>query len=63
MIVNGKQREFSSEITIEQLINELGVYNSSTIVIVNGRKIDEKDYDRKLDNNSDVKILTIIGGG
>lgn len=63
MIVNGKLRDFLSEITIEQLIKELGVYNTGTIVIVNGEKIDEKDYDRKLDSNSDVKILTIIGGG
>lgn len=63
MIVNGRERDFPPGITIEELIEKLGVSKNFSVVIVDGKVIDRENFNKKLNSDSEVKILTIIGGG
>jgi sulfur carrier protein len=63
VIVNGKKKEFSSGITIYELIESMGLPKNIVTVRVNGEKIPKEDYDRKLYENSNVEVFSFIGGG
>lgn len=63
MIVNGKKKDFSSGITINELIETMGFSRNIVMVKVDGERISKEDYNRKLDENNNVEIFSFIGGG
>lgn len=63
MIVNGKERDFPSEITIYELIETLGFPKNIVMVKVDGERIPKEDYNRKLNNHNNVEIYSFLGGG
>lgn len=63
MIINGKDRDFPPGITINQLIEIMKFSKHAVTVRVNGERIFKEDYDTKLEQDSNVKIFSFIGGG
>lgn len=63
MIVNGKERDIEPGTTIEELIQTMGFPKNIVVVKVNGKRISREEYHTKLDNNSNVEIYSLIGGG
>lgn len=46
--------------TVRDLLNQLGILSSSSIVTINNEVITEDDT---LDGNGEIKILSVISGG
>jgi len=64
MIVNGKKRDFPSGITVYELVERMGFSINIVMVKVNGKRIDKEYYDQiRLNENSDIEIFSLIGGG
>lgn len=64
MIINGKEMNFDSGITVEQLLTELNLPKEKVVVEVNVEIIDITKYaSTVLDKGDKVEIVRFVGGG
>lgn len=64
MKVNGEQKEYISNMTVEELIGSLGYSEDRIAVEVNGKIVFRADYGSFVLNNEDsVEIARLVGGG
>ncbi|MCF6459655.1 sulfur carrier protein ThiS [Clostridium sp. Cult3] len=63
MIVNGKKRDIEPGTTIEELIQTMGLPKNIVVVKVDGKKIPKDKYHIELDDNNNIEIYSLIGGG
>jgi sulfur carrier protein len=63
VIVNGQKKNFSSSITIIELIEELNLSENKIVVEVDGEIIPKENYSKQLNEDSKVEIVSFVGGG
>lgn len=64
MILNGKEVELDSEITVEDLLNKYKLNPKKVVVEVNRKIIAQNDYRTiKLKSNDSVEVISFVGGG
>jgi len=64
IIINGKEKNYISEITLEELINELSDSNKKFAVELNEEIIPRSQLQNKLIVDGDkIEIITAVGGG
>lgn len=62
--VNGKTREFNSEITLQELLERLELTNSLCAIEVNSKLVPYEQRDEyKLQEGDSVEIVSLVGGG
>ncbi|WP_069649038.1 sulfur carrier protein ThiS [Caloranaerobacter ferrireducens] len=64
MIVNGKEMNFETEITVDDLLKNLGLDKDKVVVEVNFEIVPKEKYtDRILNKEDKVEIVSFVGGG
>jgi sulfur carrier protein len=64
IIVNGDNKEFSEQTTLEELIQQLGVRKETVVAEVNRQIIQlEKRSNLKLLDGDRVELIQFVGGG
>lgn len=64
MIINGKEMDFQSGITIDQLLGELNLPKEKVVVEINLEIVDITKYTSTILNKNDkVEIVRFVGGG
>ncbi|MCT4606162.1 MAG: sulfur carrier protein ThiS [Marinisporobacter sp.] len=64
MLINGKQMDFDSGITICELLKELDLNEEKVVVEVNFTIISREKYKEYILNKEDkVEIVSFVGGG
>jgi sulfur carrier protein len=64
LLINGENKEFSDGLSLEQLIQQLGVRKETVVAEVN-RQIVRTDQraDWKLSDGDQVELIQFVGGG
>ena len=64
--LNGKKISFSKE-TINDLLNDLlnenNIKKEGLVVLLNNEIVKEDNYNKKLENNDDIEVLSFVSGG
>jgi sulfur carrier protein len=64
IVVNGDNKEFSDNTTLEELIQQLGVRKETVVAEVNRRIVQlEKRPGLKLSDGDQVELIQFVGGG
>lgn len=63
LIVNGKPTETAPGTTIHQLLETLGLKPERVAIELNRRLVRAPDYDRILQDNDALEVVTFVGGG
>ncbi|WP_427340161.1 sulfur carrier protein ThiS [Caloranaerobacter sp. DY30410] len=64
MIVNGKEMNFETEITVDELLKNLELDKDKVVVEVNFEIVPKEKYtDRILNKEDKVEIVSFVGGG
>ncbi len=63
MKINGRERNYPSGITINELLNKLKLPKEIVIVKVDNETIPKDNYNRKLNKDSNIEVRSFIGGG
>ena len=63
MLINGEKRDYPSGITINELIEKLNLAENKIVVEVDGEIVPKDNYSKELDENSNVEIVSFVGGG
>jgi len=64
LLINGEPKEFSDGISLEQLIQHLGVRKETVVAEVNRRIIQSEERGGcKLSNGDQVELIQFVGGG
>ncbi len=64
IIVNGEEKEFDRELTIKELVEELGIKVPNFAVAVGMDVIPKSEYETyKLKDGDRVEIVHFVGGG
>ncbi len=64
IIVNGEEKEFDRELTIKELVEELGIKVPNFAVAVGMDVIPKSEYDTyRLKDGDKVEIVHFVGGG
>lgn len=64
IFVNGKKQEVADNLTVSQLVDNLKLNKELIAVEVNCNVVRKVEYDKhQLNENDEVEILTLIGGG
>jgi sulfur carrier protein len=64
ILVNGENKEFSEQMTLEELIQQLGVRKETVVAEVNRQIIQlEKRPGLKLADGDQVELIQFVGGG
>ncbi len=63
LIVNGKPTETAPGTTIRQLLETLGLKPERVAIELNRRLVRAPDYDRILQDNDALEVVTFVGGG
>jgi len=64
LVINGEEREFDKELTIEELVKELGITSPNFAVAVGMDVIPKSEYSSyKLKDGDKVEIVHFVGGG
>ncbi|QXM06894.1 sulfur carrier protein ThiS [Crassaminicella indica] len=64
MIINGKEMDFDSEITICEMLKKLDLNEEKVVVEVNLTIIPKEKYNEHVLNKADkVEIVSFVGGG
>ena len=64
ILVNGENKEFSELMTLEELIQQLGVRKETVVAEVNRQIIQlEKRPGLKLADGDQVELIQFVGGG
>ena len=64
ILVNGENKEFSEQTTLEELIQQLGVRKETVVAEVNRQIVQlEKRQALKLVDGDQVELIQFVGGG
>ena len=64
ILVNGENKEFSEQTTLEELIQQLGVRKETVVAEVNRQIVQlEKRQSLKLADGDQVELIQFVGGG
>jgi len=64
IVVNGVDKEFSDEITLEKLLEELELIGKVMAAAVNMEIVKQNSWnDYKLKNDDKLELLDFVGGG
>ncbi len=64
LVVNGEERVFENEMTINELVKALGIKAPNYAVAVGMEVIPKSEYETyKLKDGDKVEIVTFVGGG
>lgn len=64
VIVNSNEVEFNEEVTIQEMLEKVGLVYSRVVVEVNGVIIDRKKYDEyELKSDDNVDVIVFVAGG
>ena len=64
MVINGKQMDFETEITISEMLKKLDLSEEKVVVEVNFKISSKEKYKEYVLNQSDkVEIVSFVGGG
>jgi len=64
LVINGEEKEFDKELTIEELVKELGITSPNFAVAVGMDVIPKSEYSSyKLKDGDKVEIVHFVGGG
>ena len=62
--LNGETREFEQNLTLLELLSEMGLHEKSVFIEYNREPLDRKNYARTRINEGDViEIVTMMAGG
>ncbi len=62
--VNGESRNFERELTVAELLRELGITSEAVAVEVNREVVPRSQHSsRRLHEGDEVEVLTFVGGG
>ena len=64
IILNGEEREFPGEITLEELLRELALARDSVAIEVNGALVPRARFAaQRVQPGDRLEIVTFVGGG
>jgi sulfur carrier protein len=64
LIINGETKEFSENITLEKVLEELGLTGKVMAAAVNMEIVKQDKWDRRILNDMDkLELLDFVGGG
>lgn len=64
LIINGEKKEFESDITLNNIIKNLGVENKVMAAAVNMNIVKKQDWDSFAPQENDkIELLNFVGGG
>ena len=64
IVVNGENKDFSEKITLEELIQQLGVRKETVVAEVNRQIIQlDKRAGLSLSHGDQVELIQFVGGG
>ena len=64
LYINGSRREFDRDLTVAQLLEEMGARSESVAVELNLDILDRKQYSETHLNEGDrLEIISFVGGG
>lgn len=64
MIINGKEFNLHSGISIENMLLELNLDKKKVVVEVNENIISKEEFENfKLNNNDSIEVVSFVGGG
>ena len=64
IILNGKEKEFEGEVTVEDFISQLNYKKEQVAVELNEKIIPKADYSKTVVKDGDViEVLSFMGGG
>ena len=64
LYINGSRREFGRDLTVAQLLEEMGARSESVAVELNLDILDRKQYSETHLNEGDrLEIISFVGGG
>ena len=64
LLINGENKEFSDGLSLEEVIQQLGVRKETVVAEVNRRIVqNEKRADCKLTDGDQVELIQFVGGG
>jgi sulfur carrier protein len=64
LIINGEEREFSSAVTILEILEKLKISNKAMAVAVNMEIVKKENWDKFVPKENDkLEVLQFVGGG
>lgn len=64
LIINGEQKEFESELTLGEVLRELGLNDKVMAAAVNMEIVKQKEWDSyKMNSDDKLELLDFVGGG
>lgn len=64
IILNGEQKEFSAGITVEALLDKLGIQKEHVAVEINLHIVPKSRFSEAILENGDIlEIVSFVGGG
>lgn len=64
LVINGETKEFAGEISLEDLIRQLGVRRETVVAEVNRKIIQmEQRASQKLADGDQIELIQFVGGG
>lgn len=64
LIINGEQKEFESELTLGEVLRELGLNDKVMAAAVNMEIVKQKEWDNhKMSDGDKLELLDFVGGG
>jgi sulfur carrier protein len=62
--VNDKKKEFNQNLTVSELLKELGLNSYTVVCEINKNIINKSEYSNHIiQNNDKINIIKFIGGG
>lgn len=64
LIINGEEKEFDSELTLVEVLRELGLVDKVMAAAVNMEIVKQKEWDsHKMSDGDKLELLDFVGGG
>ena len=61
--INGEKKDFKEDISITNLLTELGLSDKPVVIELNKEIIIKENYNKTLNLNDNLEIVTFVGGG
>jgi len=64
LTVNGEEKTFSKQLSLSELVVELGITNQRIAIARNGQVVPKAEHNEQLISNNDkIEIVRMVGGG
>ncbi len=64
LLINGKQKEFSQDTTVDEVISTLGIIPETIVVELNQSLLQPEAYgERRLKEGDKLELIRFVGGG